>query len=296
MVEAISLALLGNTLASMGERAEGVRMVESALTQARDAGDANTLGWCLYCMDWQRSRLNRKPLARWNECVAAFRRAGNEVGLALALEQWIEQWIHSQDGAPRERVDEFLGLAREQGSPVGVVDGLIFLGFLAEREGDLHKARRFMEASVDVTPVWGAWGGHYELGRVLAQLGEYQRAGAMLGEFLRRLLTVPTLVPAFLPWSLLWLALVAGGQAQHMRAARLYGASHFHVREKLRQQIRGSDKHHHDETVQQVRVALGEANWERLCAEGAGMTLEQVTALALAVAGAERVHSRMEPV
>jgi len=36
-----------------------------------------------------------------------------------------------------------------------------------------------------------------------------------------------------------------------------------------------------DKTVQQIHVALGDANWESLCADGAGMTVEQVTALAL---------------
>ena len=158
----------------------------------------------------------------------------------------------------------------------------------------------------------GVWRNQFELGRALCQLGEYTRAESVLRDFLReacKLLKPSRLVPDdHPPWTpystrmeqwlfgtqptvrqeqewafalaLLGLALVAGVRKQYPRAARLYGAS-THFRKKLLFRIYATEKSLHDNIVPRIESALGADAWASLCAEGAAMTVEQQTALAM---------------
>lgn len=310
VVELTCLTKLGLTLIEMGESDQGARMVESALASARASGDAYALASCLMSLSWQGD-----PAAesRANECAEAYRRSGNQVGLARAPRRRCEIGLAGESFAfvEREWANELVELARAQKNNDLITRAMVFVALQTEQEGDLGRAVEILQRSVEQMPM-GVWRNQFELGRALCQLGEYTRAESVLRDFLReafKLLKPSRLVPdddpPWTPYStameqwlfgaqptarqeqewafalaLLGLALVAGARKQYPRAARLYGAS-THFRKKLRFRIYATEKSLHDKIVPRIESALGANAWNSLRAEGAAMTVEQQTALAM---------------
>ena len=301
---------LGIALIALREKEAGARLIESALTMARDSGDPHALAWCLMNLSWQG---NATTDGYADECIAAFRRTDNDVGLARALRRRCEMSLlgESFESMSREWGDELLELARAQGNSDMEMRAEAFIAILTEQEGDPDQAVKLLEQSVERMPK-GVWRNHYELGRMLVRLGNHARAESVLRGFLAEalklvkpsrlirdddtsgspyatrmeqwLFAIQPTVRQEQEWALalalLGFALIAGMRRQYPKAARLYGAS-MHYRDRLRFGIYATEQSLHDKIIPRVESALGDHAWAGLRAEGAAMSVEQLTALAM---------------
>ncbi len=156
-------------------------------------------------------------------------------------------------------------------------------GTLAMEDGDLQLSRELKEKSLKVFREIGdiyvvgllSW----SLSRVLALLGEYERARTLLEECVATSRQIGN--KWSFPYYLEGFGEVAIGEGQALRAAKLYGAA-----EVLRDKIglppsAPRDRLFYDKAVQAIREALSPEQFKAAWDLGRGMRMEQALAYAL---------------
>jgi tetratricopeptide (TPR) repeat protein len=175
-----------------------------------------------------------------------------------------------------------LTLARAHGNSIQIARSLYWLSILTEQDGNLDQALQLLEQATEQIPnhkheSWPVLNG---LALLLYRMGDYERSEFMVRDFVRECLKYASNVHHAIACGLFDLSLIAVGRKQYPRAARLYGAS-MRLREELRWPIWTLEAQMHDHVVPLIQAALGQDEWYRLCAEGAAMTQEQATELAM---------------
>ena len=160
---------------------------------------------------------------------------------------------------------------------VSVILPLAALGFTVCLLGDHQRATELCDQAVSVARHTGASGrltiALIYQGQVASILGRTEQAGAAFQEGLK----------LSREWDSAWglaeclegLAVVAGGQSQPERAARLLGAA-SRLREAIGAPVHPVDRADHERAVQASQAALGETAYAAAWADGQGMSVDQV--------------------
>jgi predicted ATPase/class 3 adenylate cyclase len=145
--------------------------------------------------------------------------------------------------------------------------------------GDLESAeRRLREVAESASGGAGRFAAANH-GLVLALLGRLNEAEARFGEILDNAVTSHRSTEMLL-YGFEGLALVAGSRAEDLRAAELWGVSAA-ICEATGYVLAAAEERFHDELVPEVRVRLGQAEFDRAWNVGRQLSFEQATALAL---------------
>ena len=116
-----------------------------------------------------------------------------------------------------------------------------------------------------------------DLGRVVLDQGDTDRAAALFGESLK--LSWEPENEIGIPLSLVGLAGVAGALGQPARAAQLLGAAEA-IRASIGRSLTPVERTTFDQYAASIRAQLGDATFAVMWAEGQKMTLEQAKAVA----------------
>jgi non-specific serine/threonine protein kinase len=225
-----------------------------------------------------------------------------------------------------------LALSREDGDPTGIAHALTALGWIAEYRGRFAEARTFYEEALEVgrrleDRSWFAWSMRnvgmqaFRLGQIeaaerrlneavalfrreglrfgaafaltnLAEIalarGDLARAAALWHDWVDHLSGNVVRLPYFLRG----LAEIAAASGQTRWAARLLGAEEAH-REQIGSTLMPSHVVGYEQTVEDVRAALGEDAFAAAWAEGRRLSADEARAEAVRVVDA--IVAALEP-
>jgi predicted ATPase/class 3 adenylate cyclase len=237
---------------------------------------AGRLAWCQ----------DDNPAAReyFHAALDLYREFNNDimVGFVLAYLGFVERSEGETERA-RAHFNEISELAQKLNNPQLHAITNSGLGSLAVDDGNLQLARELKEGSLVLYRKFGdvyiisllAW----SLSRVLALLGEYEKARALLEECVASSRQIGN--KWSFPYYLEGFGEIAIGEGKGERAAKLYGAA-----EVLRDKIGlppppPGDRLFYDKIVQEIRNALPEEAFKAAWDEGRAMKIEQSLAYAL---------------
>jgi non-specific serine/threonine protein kinase len=263
-----------------GYLAEGRGWLERALDRARDvpaaaAARPNAL-YGAGLLAWAQGDYPR-AIALHEEGVAISRALGDDLGLAAALFGLGD--VARRRGADDEavtRFEEALALFREVGAPWWIAMSLNALGFVAGRRGDHERATAVLEEALLLFRRIGSeWGSAEALGYagwVARDAGDGARAVALLREA-AALSRKHGDSRAVAQWLYL-LATVAVADGHADRAARLLGTVEA-LREPTGAVLLSPGGADYQQTVANLRAALGEGAFAAARAAGRVLTIEQ---------------------
>jgi predicted ATPase/DNA-binding SARP family transcriptional activator len=264
-----------------GQLAEGRARLAAVLARAgasRARGSAlATLGFLGLC---ESDRESRRPLLEESERLL---RAGDDpAGLAFALlALGMTDLIGGRPDDAEPRLREAAELARAASHPVLLAQALYYLGSTARVRGDAAAARAALEAAIAVTSRPGL---EFAYGYCAARLGAlHHLAGddAQALRWLERALAVHGRHVDLDRWGTVQVldavAGVAVAQGRAESAARLLGAAEVFCR-RMDVAAPLDLREYHELFSAGARAALGAAAWERVCAEGMALGLEEALA------------------
>jgi tetratricopeptide (TPR) repeat protein len=178
--------------------------------------------------------------------------------------------------------EESLGLLRALGKRRGIAWSLNDLGLAACMQGDHARALALCEEALalsrELGAKWGIANSLNNLGTVVYRQGDYARVRALVEESL--LLSRDIGARDLVATGLECLAWVAAAHGQPQQAAWLGGAAE-ELRQALGVPLLPEQRSCHDEVLQAMRAALGQAAFAAAWAEGRALPLEAAIASAL---------------
>ncbi len=227
-------------------------------------------------------------------------RSGSLLERALAIHRrlrvWHEmaltlRWLGSNARRQQDFVqalsylEEAVAIAREQVYPVHLAMNLYEYGCVLYEQVEYAPARMVFNEALSLFRQqhveFGIGFCSNQLGSTLFHLGEYGQARTLHQEALTLYHRCGDIEG--MTWSLERLAVVEAASGDAQQAVRLLGAGSM-ARERLGKPLDPWDRRDWEEAVTGVRTALGEAEFVSRWTEGRAMSLEQVTAYALAQA------------
>ncbi len=274
-----SLDILGEIARNKGDYPRAVALHEESLALRRQIGDSSGIADTL-------SRLGRVAIeegdywhatAHYEESLRIWRETGDELGMALAINNLGLVAYRQSDLAHALTLHtESLALYRELGDKRGMAYALHHLGNVLKSQSEYDRAAQHYEESLSLKKELGDKQG---IAYSLAGLADVARAEGDLKsarawyveslEIRRRLGEKRGVVE-----SLEGLAGLMVLQGQVTRGTRLLGAAHG-LREQIGAPLPAAERARLDHETAGLRAELGEAEFERLWAEGQRLWWEQ---------------------
>jgi tetratricopeptide (TPR) repeat protein len=210
------------------------------------------------------------------------RELGDKINIQNGLYALGESFSNSGDNQTgRMYLEQALEMGRREDFPNGIAFALASLARIARLEGDSARAKAYYKECAQIRREMGHRGGLVgtliNLAQVHLEEGDYIQASALSEESLvicRELKIVKAQV-----YCLAGFASSAGLSGQDGCAARLFGAAEA-AAERLDLKMDDYDHKAYDPIITASRERLGEAEFNRLWAEGRKLTLEQALELA----------------
>jgi predicted ATPase/class 3 adenylate cyclase len=274
-----------------GYLTEGTAIVERALEGSTSQpallrADALKAGAALAHRmgDTRRAKLYAK------ESIDLYRELGDLGGEASSLTTLGGVALVEGDSArARQLYEQALALARSLDDPFRLASALGNLGYLLLLDGDNERAARLFEEGLIVfrrlSSEEGVARSELNLAFAAWQRSSFREAEALMKDAIRRFTTIGS--REGIAYSLEGLAAVAVSQTDHVRAARLLGASES-VRLALELTLDPFEQALHGWTISEARQALAERFDDEHTA-GAAMSLERAAEYALAEQPADEV-------
>jgi predicted ATPase len=281
LAEARSLRALGWARGLQEEPEEAIRLCAEALAIFERSAETWESAWCLERMAQSDYRDPIRSLQTYQESLARFRSVGDERRSGLVLYKMAERNIQAGgDMALSESwVRESLEISERLGSTHDVAHAHGVLGWVLRMRGRFGQARGVLEVALDSLLKVGdercAVRAMSALGHVLIDTGNPSAAGAMLRQSLEKGLQEKTYVRA----SIDGLGRLAEQQGRLEEAAMMYAAAHK-LRERLRLPEGTATVTARSDRFARLRESLGEPAFHHAWAQGAGLTPDEVVALA----------------
>jgi predicted ATPase/class 3 adenylate cyclase/Tfp pilus assembly protein PilF len=282
---AISLHHLGKVAYRRGEYERAAALFEESMALSREVGDhhgiAHSLSW-LACVVERQGAYDR-AVAMLEEALALCQAVGIRMTIIWSLVNlgWVLLALGEEERAMAV-LEESLARSREEGHFWGVPHALHYLGWAAYRRGDYEQAAALQEQALaryrQVGYCWGIAKMLAGLGCVVQARGEYWEAATYLKEGLQ--LSREIGARGLLAEALEGMAWLAVAERQASRAAWLGGAAEA-LREALGTALHPVLRPGHDQAVQDMQAALGEAAFTAAWARGQSLPLEEAVTLAL---------------
>jgi predicted ATPase/class 3 adenylate cyclase len=270
------------------DRGRANALIEQALAVWRELGDKPGMADALLNLgrvarlrgDYERSgKLVRESLALFREQQIMW-------GVVWALISLGDVALDQGDSAQAlEPLQEALALTESLGDTYGNMWARCLRGRLAHLQGDLGRAAMLLEESLAWLRNWRSpsiFEVLNDLGRVVLDQGDTDRAAALFGEGLK--LSWEPENEIGIAFSLVGLAGVAGELGQPARAAQLLGAAET-IRESIGRSLTPVERTVYDRYAATIRAQLDDATFAVMWTEGQKMTLEQAKAKALGGGG-----------
>jgi predicted ATPase len=255
------------------------QMGEEALQVARGLGDDRVLIMALatLCQTYVFVGEPDRALRVGREAVERARQLGDDVLLALSLLVYL---LPADPAEAGPLCAEAIACTERSGDHVFNYALHSIAGYAALRTGDIPGARAHLEASIAAAEAIGTahMTASANLGLVLRAEGNPEGARSEFEEVLRtsrRIGSSRMMAAAFLG-----LACVAGDRGDWHRASVLHGISR-RVLDQTGTSWEEFDARYCQESIDQARAHLGDAPFDRACAQGMGLGLDDAVTLAL---------------
>jgi non-specific serine/threonine protein kinase len=266
-------------------------LVEQSLALCRQQGDGRGSAHALYSLGLLAHNAGRyeQAAAFFTESLQISRELSYHHGMMLALAGLGLTLLYLGDYARASIMcEESLAVATEWGDPRSIASALTNLAITVLEAGDYARAKALCEQSIAIRRQLGDKGGSAHtlavLGHIALQQHDLDQAIACYHESLA--LRQETGEREGVATALAGLAAAAGGQGQHLSAARLFGAAE-RLRETLGVPLSPTDRSSYEQAVVALRAELDEATFLGAWAEGRAMTLEQAIVTATQVQASE---------
>jgi predicted ATPase/DNA-binding SARP family transcriptional activator len=269
----------------LGDGDAALRFYEETLTLRRQLGLRREIAGVLNNIATVLSNRSEFETARTHleEAIVINREMGNRVWEAIALNNLGS--LHNRLSNDSEAFEYYrlaLAINREVGNHAEEICNLINMGNIALLQGDRAEARRLYEEARAINREVGncIWevNAQNNLARVAFLEGNLTAANVYCREALR-LITSRGLVQ-HLPETLELIALTLAQESQPERATRLLGTADT-LRTTVDVMRQREENCGYEEGLCALRATLGETAFAEVFAEGAALTAEQATALAL---------------
>lgn len=283
-----SLVNLGNVTLDQGKYTHARVLYTEALERFREldnewdiANALNNLGIvCGYLGEYDTAS------ELLEEALELRRKLGESASLARTLDA-LGVVVRRQGELDRaeELHEQSLAIRKEIGEPRGIALATMNLGQVARYRGDLDLARRLIEEALEIRrEVEDRFG----IAICLNALADIERLSGDTKGALKRYRQAMMMLQQIgvndgLADSLLGVSAIALDQGEALHAARLLAASDS-LRESLSQRIAPIDQQAYDDLVDAIRERLDEGQFEREQAAGRAMTVQDIVALAVAIA------------
>jgi non-specific serine/threonine protein kinase len=279
-----ALAGLASLAHNSGDFERCRTLAGESLRMHRQNGDAFGTSACLNTLAaiaWRRGELGDSA-ALLEEALAIHRRSRDPIGIARCLANLAILALYRRDyAACRSAIDEALRLNREMRNHLHVANGLATIALLELRLGDLAACRAAAAASLTISTDLG-----YRRGIAIAtdltgeidlQEGDLIAARRRMAEGLAILAELDDVVT--IGDSLEGFARLETAAGNPERAVPLFAAAH-ELSERAEARVVSLMHEEHETSVAAARAALGEAEFDRLWAEGAKLPVAAAVAAA----------------
>ena len=277
---------LGLVAERQGEYAEARAAYEQSIAHFRELGDQADLAHSLNNLGLVAERQGEYAEARslHQESLTIRRALGERQGIAISLVNLGNVAVRQADyESARAVYEESLAMFRELGARGGIAVTLNNLGDVAKQQGNYERALSLNEEGLALFRELGDKGSVIEaldtLGHLWYLQGNYQRARA----FYEESLTLATDLGD--RWgiakALEGFAWVAGARDKPALGAQLWSAADA-LRLSIGTPLPPNEQAEHEQALDEVRAALGDAAYTVAWAEGHRLSLEAAAALALA--------------
>jgi predicted ATPase/class 3 adenylate cyclase len=277
---AFALQVLGRQLADDSPDEARARY-EEGLEVARKAGDAVSRVYLLYALGRVHIRAGDNERARelYSEALDLAQQVGERW---MAMNVLVGLSYVSEDVDPGPALEEMVGVLRQTGNRMMLIVWLRQLAHRRRLEGDLEGAQRAVDEALEIVKAEGTPEaevlGQYVLASHLEE-AEKDYAGA-LREFRNGLSAAHSQGSEWeTTFGLTGVARMLALNGEHERAALLLGAAAA-MQDKVGMHPQGPRAEALRTVIEMLGHALGEAELQRLRAEGRAMSLDEAVALA----------------
>jgi predicted ATPase/DNA-binding SARP family transcriptional activator len=285
VARADALATAGRLAIQQGDWPEATELLSEALFLSRDLGDTQRLAGLLRAQGWRALMRGdyTDAASLLEESVALYRTLTDQLGIARAL--GLQGQVAYEQGGFAQAIPlltESMLISRALDDPIDTAWSINKLGLVALYQGNIADADRLLTESLAIFERIDHKGGiawvQGSLGWVDLLRGATARADERFTESLLRYSELED--NRNIAFSLERLACLAHAQGQLMRAARLFGAAAA-LRDAHSLPLPPADKAFYARFIAPTVAAPNAAAIARARAEGAGWSIEQVTAYAL---------------
>jgi predicted ATPase/class 3 adenylate cyclase len=280
--EALGLWSSGMLIAIQGDNARGIPILEQSLALYRSLedkfGQATVMAW----MSLNSNDLDHSK-AHLFESLQLFRELGHLSGIAVCLSELAHRTIWGGDfSSPVPWLEEARELHRQLGNTLREGDVIGYYGLLAYWQADFKQARAYYEESEELYQKVGhllnvSWS-RVNIAYVVLRQGEYEEAKKMFRVCVQQFQKANNTIA--LIYAMEGLASLNVNQGQAERATQLFAWADA-MREKIGDHRPPVEQASVERDLVVIHSKLDDTAYAKAYAEGKGLTIEDVGALAL---------------